>query len=371
LVWLTPALLFNIDWTGHASWQTNAASVFMILGSALFIEGAMRLRSWALSPLCVVAALFLVYVDTKQATRVLSMSSEAASEAKMAEVAGESHLASQRSQLLAKRDGQTKTAGETAVGVLEAELRTIQLSDLRAWNATAGCEDVTAKASAAFCSRVASAKGNVEAAKARDKIDKELAKLPAPKTMSSPGSETVADAYVANVVTLLREAGFKPSERLVKAEEAMSRALGFELLAALGPTCWLAFINVMAFGGAPVSAAAARLRKTAAKTGRPDLAGNSAQVSVPVLPDDADDLDRCIADLFDESPAGVMKAREIRPLVQAWFGARGRKLVESKLWERMGQRFKYDNNHNRPRYMGLKPRAKGPPRLAVVAGCNA
>ena len=69
----------------------------LILESALFIEGAVRLRSWVLTPLCVVAALFLVYVNTKQASRTLSFASEAASEAKLAEIAGGSHLASQRS----------------------------------------------------------------------------------------------------------------------------------------------------------------------------------------------------------------------------------------------------------------------------------
>ena len=62
----------------------------------------------------------------------------------------------------------------------------------------------------------------------------------------------LADAYVANVVSLLKEAGFQPSERLVKAEEALARAFSFELLAALGPTCWLAFVNMMAAGGAAV-----------------------------------------------------------------------------------------------------------------------
>jgi hypothetical protein len=83
LGWLAPALLFNMDWTGHGTWQANTAAVLMIAGSALFIEGATRLRCWVLSPICIVAALFLVYVNTKQATRVLSFSSEAASEAKL------------------------------------------------------------------------------------------------------------------------------------------------------------------------------------------------------------------------------------------------------------------------------------------------
>jgi hypothetical protein len=363
LIWLAPALLFNVDWTGHGTLQANTAAVLMILGSALFIEGALRLRSWVLTPICVLAALFLVYVNTKQATRVLSLSGESASEAKAAEIARGSQLASQGSQWLARRKVQVELAGETTVGALEAQLQALQLSDLRTWNATKGCEDVTAKASGVFCAKVAEAKARIEAATERDRIDAELAKLPVPKLAAVAGGEApVADAYVANVVALLREAGFKPSERLVKAEEAIARAFSFELLAALGPTCWLAFINMMAAGGAVVSA---RMRKAALPSQPSPSKRGDGVASVPVEP--ADDLDRCIADLFEAEPAGVMSAKEIRPLAQAWFTTKGLKLDESKLWPRMGERFKRDPNNGRPRYLGLKVRVKGPPRLAVVS----
>jgi hypothetical protein len=341
----------------------NTAVVFMLLGSALFIEGALRLRSWVLSPICIVAALFLVYVNTKQATRVLSLAGEAATEAKAAEIARGSHVASQRSRLLARRQAQTKIAGETTVGALEAQLGALQLSDLRAWNATSGCEDVTAKASAAFCTKVAAARAKIEAAKARKRIDVELAKLPVPtKVMATSAEVPVVDAYVANVIALLREAGFKPSERLVKAEEAMARALGFELLAALGPTCWLAFVNMM-MGAAHVSATAARMRSPAVKRDEPA----PAAVPVPATPEYADDYDRAIADLFKEAPVGVMRAKDIRPLVRAWFDSKGKDLEESRLWAKMGEKFRRDPNNGRPRYMGLKPRLRGPPKLAVVA----
>jgi hypothetical protein len=363
LCWLLPAMLFNVDWTGHGSWQANTAAVFMILGSALFIEGALRLRSWVLSPICVVAALFLVYVNTKQATRILSLASEAASEAKSAEIAVGSHLASQRSHLLARRQTQTENARETTVGALQAQLEALQLSDPRTWNATSKCEDVTAKPSGSFCARVAAARAKIEAAKERDKIDAHLAKLPVPPLVSAPNTEApVADAYVANVIALLMEAGFKPSERLIKAEEAMARALGFELLAALGPTCWLAFVNMLALGAAHIPARSVRALSKQRAKGEANLADLSEPASAT---ENADDLDRCIADVFEDAPAGRMSAKEMRPLVQAWFAARNKpKPVETELWGKMGQRFKRDPNNGRPRYLGLKPRAKAPPKLA-------
>jgi hypothetical protein len=75
--------------------------------------------------------------------------------------------------------------------------------------------------------------------------------------------------------------------------------------------------------------------------------------------------------MFEDAPGGVMKSKDIRPLVRAWFDAKGKKLDEGKLWARMQECFKYDPNNNRPRYLGLKARVKGPPRLAVVAGKEA
>ena len=339
----------------------------MILGSALFIEGAMRAKSWVLTPLCVCAALFLVYVNTKQATRVLSLVGEAASEAKTADIASASHLASQRSQLLARREVQVKLAGEATVGALEAQLQALQLSDLRAWNATSHCEDVTARTSGLFCAKVAEAKAKIEAAKARDRIDAELVALPvsAGAMAVMPGSEApVADAYVANLVALLREVGFKPSERLVKAEEALARAFSFELLAALGPTCWLMFVN-----GLTGAAAAVGRRTPPPAIGRKPL-GNGAHilmVPAPASADAADDLDRCIADCFEADSAGAMLAKEIRPIVQAWFDKQGlAKPIEKALWAKMRERFKHDANGGRPRYIGLKVRVKAPPKLTVV-----
>ena len=41
------------------------------------------------------------------------------------------------------------------------------------------------------------------------------------------------------------------------------------------------------------------------------------------------------------------------------------------LGAKMGQRFKRDPNGGRPRYLGVKPRVKGPPRVAVVVGGGA
>jgi hypothetical protein len=367
-VLLLPAIVYNVDWTGHGSWQANATAVIMILASALFIEAGHIARDWVLTPLLMVAALCLVVGNTKQAMRNLSLSNEVASEVRAATLAGGSHLASQRSHLLARRNAQVEIAGETTVGTLKAQLEALQLSDPRTWNATDGCEEVRAKASGAFCARVAAARGKIEAAAERDRLDAELAKLPLPTVVAPTSTEApVVDPYVANTKALLEEVGFKPTERLIKAEEALFRAFLLELTAAFGPTAWLLLVSMLQTGVAHVSAAAARMRKPAAKA----LPASEAKAHTPALPENADDLDRCIADVFEDAPAGKMAAKEIRPLVVAWHEVRNLKLDESKLWMRMGQRFRRDPNNGRPRYLGLRPRVKGSPRLAVVGGQKA
>ncbi len=360
LVWLVPALLFNVDWTGHGSWQTNAAAMLMILGSALFIEGALRFRSFVLTPLCVVAALFLVFVNTKAATRNLSLASEAASEAKQARIDGASHLASQRSHLLAQREAQVQLAGEMAVGTLEAALMQLKSTKARIWNATDGCATEKITTSAAFCAQVAEATGRIEAARKRDEIDADLRKLPAAPvehgvTVVVPA---VADSYVANIKALANEIGSNPSERIIKAEEALSRALGFELLAALGPTCWLAFVSAL-MGVGPVLGAPRRQTAPARR--------EKAESPQPTLKATTDDIDRWIADDLEEAPACAMSSGDIRKLAHAWFAARGLpRPNEPDLWVRMKQHFKHDPNNGRPRYLNVRSK-RSAPSLRLVA----
>ena len=75
-VWLLPALLFNLDWTGANGWAHNTGAVLSILAAAGFIEGSRRCGKLGLSLTFVLAALFLVYVNAKVAFETLSTLSE-------------------------------------------------------------------------------------------------------------------------------------------------------------------------------------------------------------------------------------------------------------------------------------------------------
>lgn len=364
LVWLVPALVYNVDWTGHGDLWTNGSAVLMILGSALFIEGAHRSRSWVLAPLLVAASLLLVLVNTKQATRNLSLASEAASEAKQAKIDSASHLASHRSRLESRRIEQVKLAGETAVGALEAEVAVVIASDARQWRISSQCEAPNGPITGAYCTQVAAARAKVEAARKRDEIDAEIAKLPAAPVENGQVVvvPAVADSYVANIKALAAELGYQPTDRLIKAEEALTRAFSFEVLAALGPTCWLMFVNIMFGIGERISTAAGRRKETQAK---------AAKVAIPEAKDPGlkattDDIDRWIADDLEECATGSMTPKELRAMCHAWCKRAGVATpAERDLWPRMAARFKHDSRNNRPRYLGVKARAKLGPRLAV------
>jgi hypothetical protein len=369
LIWLAPALIYNVDWTGHGSWQANGAAVVMILGSALFIEGSHRFRSIVLTPLLVVAALFLVYVNTKQAMRTISSDREAASEAKSEKIQAGSHLASQRVALGRRIEVQVQVAGWEAVSVLQTALTKVQNSDPALWDASSHCEATVGPKTRAFCEKVAAAKTKVDAAKERDKLQAQLDALPMPviAPITAGAEQPVADAYTANMVSLLNEAGYKPNERLVKAEEALSRALGFELLAALGPTCHLQFILALQGGVSAAGAAAARLRNLTGRKKRKVEPEAPKQTTAPTS--SADDIDRFIA---DELEAGVADARmlskDIRAVWQPWCQSKGvDPKREDELWKRLRTLpgVKHDPNNNRPRYLGVRLRAKPGLRLAA------
>jgi hypothetical protein len=287
----------------------------------------------------------------------------------MAKIHSASQLDSQARTTLARREAQAKLAGEAAVGTLEADLQLVIASDPRQWQASSQCEDPDGSRTGAFCIRVAAAKAKIAAAKERDKLDVELSKLRAEAKAAGP-VPTTADAYSENVAALLGMIlGRKLSadeKRVIRAHYDVVRAIGLELVAAVGPAFHLLLVDGTQIGSGVVAAMVKRMRMRRRKAPKA-FDGEPSATSAPSDP--ADDLDRCISDRFEADPAGAMLARDIRPIVRAWFEKQNLgKVNEKALWSRMRERFKHDGNSGRPRYLGLKPRVKGPTRLAVVGG---
>jgi hypothetical protein len=371
-----PALVFNLDWTHGLLTPHNIGGIGMVLGTAVAIDVAVRRPHLFVTPVLFAVAMFFVYTNTKAAMGNLSLASEAASEAKQTKIDRGSQVASQESQLQKRRTAQVQLAGEQAVGVLEAAMRSIEVSDPQRWASTSQCEDVTAKASGAFCARWAEAKAKIEAARKRDEIDQELAKLrnENPGAAGATAQSQVADPYAANMKSLLEEAGYKPTERLIKAENALTRALSYELLAAFIPTCWLILIDMLQHGAAAVAAGVARARSMVRRKPRSEPVQEVKAAARVEAAEAADALDRCLADEFEEAPTGSMRAAEIRPIVHAWFDKKGLpRPKEPDLWSKVGARFKRDANNNRPRYLGLRIKVRQPaasPQLRIVGGSD-
>jgi hypothetical protein len=130
-------------------------------------------------------------------------------------------------------------------------------------------------------------------------------------------AEGTSASYAANIVALPIEAGYRPTERLIRVDEALTRAMGFELLAALGPTCWLAFIDVLALGARHASKTPRWKEPAKAQS---ELARVPASVEPNVT---ADVVDRWIAGDLEGAPAASMRTTELRQLWEPWCRARG------------------------------------------------
>lgn len=358
-VWLLPAAFFNVDWSVGASIAHNTAAVGMIAGSALLIHVALARPTFYGSPVLIMVALFLIYGNTKQAVRNLSLGSEALSEAREARMAAGSQVASQRSRLEARRLAAVATAGEVAPAVLEAAMDALRVSEPQRWRLTNGCAADKVTTSADFCLRYANAKAKVAAATEREKIDVVLANM---AFASVPGigdsAPKVADPYTANVISLLGELGLRPTERIVVAEEAISRALGLELLAGFGPACWLIFLSILTSGPATVPAAKPRL-----PTKRVRLDTVAAPVLLSSEPPKADAIDRWIADQLEFQDGAVVLAKQLR--TSPGFPKDIDGINENTIWARLRATpgVKHDPNSGRPRYFGVRIRQ----RIALVS----
>ena len=160
LVWLLPAVVFNLDWT-HGFWTAhNIGGIGMVLGSAVLMHIAVHRPHWFMSPALVLVVLCtMLLANTQTAWRNLSTASEGASEAKSKEITRASHLASQRSQLDERINTQVQLVGWTSVGALEAALARVIASEPKQWSISSQCEAPNGPITGSFCTRVADAKG--------------------------------------------------------------------------------------------------------------------------------------------------------------------------------------------------------------------
>ena len=94
--------------------------------------------------------------------------------------------------------------------------------------------------------------------------------------------------------------------QLVKAEEALSRALGLELLAAFAPTCWMLLIDMLQAGTAVAAAAVRAPPKRKVNTPAP-VETTTAQ------PAPADVIDRWVTLNLEAHPTEFLTPKQLAP----------------------------------------------------------
>ncbi len=239
---MVPAIGVNLDQAAGQGMSWTVAAVGSVVCAALFAETAKRAaedRRWFLSTLWGCVALFLVYINVTVALSNASHISDHRSDSRRSEITTASERRSQVVRLSHRRTEQVRVAGETAPATVAGEISRLMAEHSSRWRSTHECNPTktTAKASKTFCADLADLKAKHAAALERDKLDKAIDTINA-KVEASGETPTSAEPYVDRMAEILALIGLKITNevrQLIKASRDWVRAIGLELMAALGP----------------------------------------------------------------------------------------------------------------------------------------
>jgi hypothetical protein len=208
--------------------------------AACFVEGFRIAARMEMRLFLLACGLFGCYVNMLVAMKNASIASEDDLNARQTRILAANQASSRSSQSSQRRTALIAIAGEAPSVTYEAQIQEAINRDIRKWDSTSHCADVTAKASGTYCAEIASLQGKKSAAKEREKIDAE----PAPVLESPPSEDPFADRFPAFA------AGFGI---LIKRENATAhlngvRSIWLEIMAAVGPTVILLIWDIMTAG---------------------------------------------------------------------------------------------------------------------------
>lgn len=353
-VWAVPALAVNVDWSaGLAPW--NIVAVGSIAGAAMFAAAASDQRfTWRTSVLLgALAALFMAY-NTITAYRSASHRLAEVRDHRQSDISDHARLEMRRSHMVAKRTAAAMVAGEKPRAALMMEVEALKLTHAVRWTGTDQCRpgSVTAAQSMQFCARLATLRGQVEAAGRRDALDAEIEEID--RRMAGRKTPGSADPSVDSIAAFATAAGFPLSRSVREAVPAIIAGLGAalaELLATLGPTVWLMWWRP-------------RVETPRARPSAPAAAdpGHKPPTSVP--PSHA--VDNVVAfsvDRLERVAGGNERAGDLWKAWQAWCAARSIDPGSQKAFgQAMARQFEHDRNNGRPQYLGVSIRKDGDAR---------
>lgn len=359
---VSPAILFNVDWSPTTPLAWKVAPTALILGSALFVESACRARSYVLTPLFFAIAVLLMTTNVLSAFNNATHRTGDRSDHRRGMIAAAEQAKQQRSQWSQARAEAVKLAGEAPVASIRADIEQAISADARRWQATGQCDPLktTAGASMTFCSGVATIKKRLGAAEQRDRIDQQLARLnTTAATIDAPAS---ADPFADNLAAFLGAIGFQMSDsgkQLISTQRDILLALCLELLATFGPTAAL-----LIFSGRELSIAhgAAKPTKQTAPVEAAELAPAAQAAAAPI-----DTHVDFMAARLEPCEGASIRAGEAWELWLQWCSEQGLEPgTQKRFGARMKADFAHDKTNNRPRYLGVRVK-RGAPALKIVS----
>jgi hypothetical protein len=376
-VFMTPALVANINWADGIFSPWNLAAVVSILVSAVFVEASWHARSWTMSPVYLLLALVAFACNAQVALEGISLRSDHRSDHRKTAMISAKNQQSQRSQWSQGRAEAATVAGETAPTTYQSEIDAKIASDSRRWQQTEQCNPlrITAGPSREFCSAIESLKAKKSAAERRDDLDRKIEDLD--KTRGTDDVPETADPYaetIAIVAAMLGKDLTETQKRAFSAGRDIIRAMFYELAATFGPSAWLIAITGLFAGANRLSASAAarseakseKREKTIPKAPKAEVKPEPASAPEPAVALD-DPFHRYVSVSLEECSGVTMPAGEPWNLWQSWCAGNNHQPGTQKAFGiKMKARYAWEKNNNRPRYLNIRAKSTKP-NLRVVA----
>jgi hypothetical protein len=352
---MAPAIIINVDWSGRTPIGWSLAAIVGIILAAVFVEASRHVRQWYIRLLLIGLTILGMHVNMLVAMKTASVASDDDRNARETRILAASRASSQSSQSSHRRDALVAIAGETPSATYEAQIQEATNRDIRKWESTAHCTDVTAKASGTYCAEIASLQGKKKAAEDREKLDAE--RPLAPIAEAAPSEDLFAD----NIATFAGVFGLAIRKEMVTPYLNVVRALWLEVMAAFGPMAILALLF--------------KTEPQLPKAQTPEPA--EPMPAEPTLDEDVQKLERkeerqrlhdiFVADSLETHSGAFMMTAEPWKLWQAFCTARDAAPGDRRSFtQRLGKNFPHDPNNGRPRFLNVRAKQNAPTvRLAV------
>lgn len=353
---LIPAIVINIDWSGKTPLGWVLAAIAGIIIAAVFFEASRKVEWHTVMPL-VAAAFVGMYVNMSVAMKAASVASEDDRNAREIRILAANKASSQSSPSSQRRVALVAIAGETPSATYGSQIQEAINRDIRKWESTTHCTDVTAKALGTYCAEIDALKGRKSAAEEREKIDAEAASI-----VEAPPSE---DPFADDSSAFASGFGIEVNKEKVTPHLNGMRAIWLEVIAALGPMAILALLD-----------------KAESQTQLPNPDQEPKPIeTIPAEPaldpaalrklEEKAELQRhhdiFVADNLEMHSGSIMKTGDAWKLWKAFCAARGIQAGAQRLFtQRLRKNFPYHSNNNRPRFLNVRAKQKMPAiRLAV------